>query len=331
MARYKKGTRADIIRMDAEHGEVAVPARAEAEANMNEPVGPDTLVQVCNAEGEMVWKKLIPATAKFSSASATRNHWSKVTATQSNKYGSDFPPLSGAKFVNLVSSAGSTKSMNIICTPSSSSGTEKSRMSMNCTMYTPSSSSKSLGTTINAPNSNNGFITPQSLNGCATESSSVVSASVDDTSAGSEDDWDTYTGIDGVQPKTEAQLLKEKADAACIGWPWTGVPDKLVTLVCIPDYPRSSELTLEQSPYHINQQPENLPLKKACVVQTSKFITRLFKVDDIAFEILRLVFRHHNSAWKLAATCQQMFKLVGDKVVCDYDTESICKIVLTLR
>jgi hypothetical protein len=42
---------------------------------------------------------------------------------------------------------------------------------------------------------------------------------------------DPFVWVDTTPPKTEEQLLKERVDKALLGWPWMGVPSKLVTIV----------------------------------------------------------------------------------------------------
>lgn len=42
---------------------------------------------------------------------------------------------------------------------------------------------------------------------------------------------DPYVWVDPTPPKTEEQLLKERVDKALVGWPWIGVPSKLVAIV----------------------------------------------------------------------------------------------------
>lgn len=278
---------ASIARIDAELDEAAARVRAklDAEADPNEPSGPPSLMQVRNSEGYMVWMEKITTPAD-----AARNHWSKfAAAAKSNKYDSEFPPLSGVK-------------------------TEKTE---GMASYTESSGSMNTSN-INTPKSCEDWIMPKSVDDRGTDFNSSGSTLSSGNTSSEKPSWDTYVCADPTPPKTKAQLLKDKVDAALIGWPWTGVPDKLVTLVCIPDYPSCIEmLTLRQAPYHINQHPLKIPIQQPRVAQTSMFFNKLFNVDDVAFEILRLVSKHHDSAWKLAATCQQMWELVSDKVVCD--------------
>ncbi|CZR55330.1 uncharacterized protein PAC_05217 [Phialocephala subalpina] len=104
--------------------------------------------------------------------------------------------------------------------------------------------------------------------------------------------------VDPTPAKTEEELLKEKVDAACQGWPWTGVPDKLVTL----------------APYTLNEHPSGGAVKLPRIDQESKFFKRLLNFNDIAFLILRDVFKYHSSLWKLSATCQQMFQVISGLV-----------------
>ena len=42
---------------------------------------------------------------------------------------------------------------------------------------------------------------------------------------------DPYVWVDPTPPKTQEQLLKERVDKALVGWPWMGVPSKLVAIV----------------------------------------------------------------------------------------------------
>jgi hypothetical protein len=77
----------------------------------------------------------------------------------------------------------------------------------------------------------------------------------------------------------------------------------------------SNRLTCKKAPYHLNQHPADSVLSLPMINQESVFFTKLMNVDDTAFLVLKLVFRHHNSAWKLAATCQQMWRLISKNVV----------------
>ncbi|KUJ24369.1 uncharacterized protein LY89DRAFT_679531 [Mollisia scopiformis] len=56
------------------------------------------------------------------------------------------------------------------------------------------------------------------------------------------------------------------------------------------------------------------PLKLPKVDQKSLLFTCLLKDYDMGFELLKHVFLHHSSAWQLAATCQEAWDAVCEKV-----------------
>lgn len=42
--------------------------------------------------------------------------------------------------------------------------------------------------------------------------------------------------VDPTPPKTDEELLRERVNKACSGWPWNGLPSKLVSVVSLYSY-----------------------------------------------------------------------------------------------
>lgn len=121
---------------------------------------------------------------------------------------------------------------------------------------------------------------------------------------------------------TEEDKIKKKVDKALKGWPWTGCPQKLLTLVRthLPFTRYRWILTSAQGPYALNFAADEAQIleprfKLPQADQNSLLFTKLFTNDIILREILTLVFRNHSSSWKFWSTCQEMIQIYDSQIV----------------
>ncbi|PMD20946.1 hypothetical protein NA56DRAFT_540642, partial [Hyaloscypha hepaticicola] len=105
---------------------------------------------------------------------------------------------------------------------------------------------------------------------------------------------DPYVWVDPTPPKTEEQLLKERVDKALVGWPWIGVPSKLVAIV-------------STAPYTFNP---NVQFELPMASQTSSLFVKLFENVMITAKVCRYLFQNHDAAWKFSATCKEAWRVM---------------------
>ncbi|RDL33136.1 uncharacterized protein BP5553_08575 [Venustampulla echinocandica] len=116
----------------------------------------------------------------------------------------------------------------------------------------------------------------------------------------------TEEWVDTRQPKTVEELIKERVDKALEGWPWVGIPSKLMTLgpIKINLYP-DDQKPGEANPTLIAPAAE----REYCPLFDLLFSNRL-----ILDKVMGYVCQSHDSQWKFIATCSTAWNLIRPEV-----------------